>query len=180
MLSNYMPDSPTLLDQLASRAKSFHSATGIPQTLMAKAIGMEASNYNSCLQGRKGLGAESTCLLLRFIAMPKREVIAKFSKPIPSSKIVNLQVQGTSTMRLDNDGYVPGQSGVDPVSSGSIDNTPDADVSSNDALIGVLRQVRSIHRKVVRAISEYILQSKVNQGSTDPTNQRFSTRNIVK
>jgi hypothetical protein len=145
-----MPDN-SLLQQLASRAKTFHSNTGIPQTQMAKAIGMEASNYNSFLQGKKGLGAEATCLLLKVIAMSKGEAIAKFSKPAPTSKILHFQQNDISKMRLAiNDGFVPGQSGIDPYdpTGNGIDSTPDADTSGpvwDQSFIDVLREARGYH-----------------------------------
>jgi hypothetical protein len=129
-----MPDNSTLLEQLATHARAWHSNTGIPQTSIAKPIGMESSNYNSFLQGKKGLGAESTCLLLQFISMPKREVIAKFSKPASTSKILHFQQNNIKRMPLDNDGYVSGQSGADANDAGqSIDETSDADTSMNVA-----------------------------------------------
>lgn len=182
-----MPDNQSLLQQLASRAKTFHANTGIPQISMARAIGMESSNYNAFLQGKKGLGAEATCLLLQFIAMAKREVIARFSKPALTSKILNLQERGRSKMRLHNDGWYPGTGGTgagsDPNDTvgRSVDDTPDADTSMDvAAMAATLRSVRSLHRKAIRAINQWLVSSKVNQGSTSPTSQRFSTRNIHK
>jgi hypothetical protein len=153
---------------------------------MAKAIGMESGNYSAFLAGKKGLGAESTCLLLKFIAMPKREAIAQFSKPVPTSKILNLQERGKSRMRLDNSGWTPGVGdsgqGQDPAIGSSIDTVSDADTSMDaEALVATLRQVRSLHRKAIRAINQYIVQSKVSDGSQTPnTGQRFGTRNIQK
>jgi hypothetical protein len=108
-------------------------------------------------------------------------VIKKFSQPVRSSRILNLQqsVQGQpARMHLDNDGWVSG-SGNDPNNSTTVDETEDADVSTA-ATATVLRQVRSLHRKAIRAINGWLLSQKVNQGSTAPTNQRFSTRNIIK
>src|ERR1700730_4713284 len=126
-----MPDN-TLLQQLANRAKAFHANTGISQALMAKAIGLENGNYSAFLSGKRGIGAESTCLLLKFIAMPKREALAKFSsKPHSPSRILNLQERGRSKMLLDgNDGRHPGTggsgAGQDPNDGRTIDEVPDA------------------------------------------------------
>jgi hypothetical protein len=156
---------------------------------MAKAIGLENSNYSAFLSGKRGIGAESTCLLLKFIAMPKTEAIARFSsKPHPTAQILNLQERGQSKMRFDNDGWYPGTggsgAGSDPNDTvgRSVDDTPDADTSMDvAATVATLRQVRSLHRKAIRAINQYIVQSKVSDGSQTPnTGQRFSARNVLK
>jgi transcriptional regulator with XRE-family HTH domain len=80
-----MPDNAPLLRQLANRATLFHSNTGITQNQMAKAIGMNAANYSSFLAGRTGISAESTCLLLKYANLTRRQAIATFSKPVFSS-----------------------------------------------------------------------------------------------
>ena len=74
-LSSYMPDSPSLVRQLANRAKLFHNTTRIPQSLVAEAIDMEDSNYSAFLAGKHGLSAESTCQLLRLMSLTKQEAI---------------------------------------------------------------------------------------------------------
>lgn len=80
-----MSDNPSLLQQLASRCRKFNSATGIPQTAVAKALGMQSGNYNAFLQGNRGISAEATCQLLNFTAMTRQQAIAKFSAPVRSS-----------------------------------------------------------------------------------------------
>src|ERR1700730_6417186 len=179
-----MPDN-SLLQQLASRAKLFHANTGISQALMAKAIGLENGNYSAFLSGKRGIGAESTCLLLKFIGVPKREAIARFSKAAPKAKVMLLQEQGRR-MRLANDGWYPGTggsgAGQDPNDGRTIDDVPNADTESNwdQALIDTLREVRGYHRKAIRSINQYIVQSKVNRdGSTPGTAQRFSTNRFL-
>ena len=67
-----MADNSSLLRQLASRASNWHSTTGISQQMMARAIGMEPGNYSAFLKGKRGLGAESTYLLLKYVALPKK------------------------------------------------------------------------------------------------------------
>jgi hypothetical protein len=170
-----MPDNPSLMQQLANRAKTFHANTGIPQNLIAKACGLEDGNYSAFLSGKRGIGAESTCLLLKYLAMPKREAIAKFIKPIATSRIMLLQEKGTR-MQLGNDGYVPGQSGVDPDGTGDITEVPDA-ASQNgydQATEDLLRQVRGYHRKAASLISDFIIKAKANRdGTTPPTAQKF-------
>jgi|HubBroStandDraft_6_1064221.scaffolds.fasta_scaffold822812_1 hypothetical protein len=171
-----MSDNPSLLQQLASRCRKFHSATGIPQTSVAQAIGMHASNYNAFLQGTKGISAEATCALLKFTAMTKRNGIAKFIKPVAVSKIMLLHENG-ERIQLANDGWVSGegQSADDPVASTSIDETVDATQGDPNDAIAVLRQVRSLHRKAVSLISDAINKAKANRdGTTPPTSQKFS------
>jgi hypothetical protein len=77
-----MPEDVSLLRQLANRAKLFHQNTGITQTQMAKAIGMNSGNYSAFLAGKTGISAESTCLLLKYASLTQRQAIATFSKPV--------------------------------------------------------------------------------------------------
>jgi transcriptional regulator with XRE-family HTH domain len=167
-----MADISPLLQQLASRARKLHEQTGISQSRMATAIGMADGNYSAFLNGNRGIGAEATCLLLNFTNMPIAKAVAAFSKPLRSSKIMELQEQGRR-MRLDNDGggWVPGLSGRDPNDDG--DSIDDPDEDSLDAL----QRARAIHVKAINAIDKYIaVKAQVNRdGTTPPNNQRFST-----
>jgi hypothetical protein len=177
-----MSDNRSLLQQLANRAKAWHSSTGISQSMMASAIGLEAGNYSAFLAGKKGIGSEATCRLLKFVALPKREAIATFSAPVRSSKILELQEKGYRRTHFDDSGsWVPGLSGIDPAGTTGIDDTPDADELPEhdhylDETIDTLRQVRQIHRSAIKVINQFIQSSKVNQGSTAPTGQKFSNR----
>jgi hypothetical protein len=178
-----MADNSSLLRQLASRASNWHSTTGISQQMMARAIGMEPGNYSAFLKGKRGLGAESTYLLLKYVALPKREAVAKFSAPARSSKVVSFQSQG-NRMYFDNDGWVPGLSGEDPYdpNSNDITDTPSADTTGpvwNQDLIDVLRETRGYHRQAVRAINSYIAKAKANAGITVPSgvSQKFTVAN---
>src|SRR6202011_2325923 len=101
-----MPDS-SLLRQLANRAKLFHSNTGITQTQMAKAIGVNAANYSSFLSGRTGIGSEAVCRLLEYTAMTQRQAVAAFSKPVFSASVLHLQERGRK-LHFDNSGWKPG------------------------------------------------------------------------
>src|SRR5258708_39864102 len=101
-----MPDNPTLLTQLANRTRKWHNETGITQSQMAKAIGMQDGNYSAFLSGRKGIGSEATCLLLQLTAMPRRQAVAKFSNFLRSSRIMELQECG-QPLRFDNAGWQP-------------------------------------------------------------------------
>jgi hypothetical protein len=108
--------SPSLVQQLAHRAVRFHENTGIPKATLARAISVNESNYYAFLAGKRGLSANSTCLLLKFMNMTASDVVATFSKNTLSSKITSLQVKG-KPMKLFNDGWVAGQSGVDVAQS---------------------------------------------------------------
>ena len=99
---------------------------------MARAIGMTEAKYSSFLSKKRGLSAESTCLLLKFINLPKQQAVAKFSRSPITSKVMLLQEKGRS-MRLDNDGWYPGAdgsgAGQDPNDRRTIDDTADADTT---------------------------------------------------
>jgi hypothetical protein len=173
----------SLVFQLANRARTFHQNTNISQGMMARAIGMTEANYCQFLNKKRGLSAESTCLLLKFINMPKQQAVAKFTQSPITSKVMLLQENGRS-MQLDrNDGaWVPGLSGLDPsLSGGSIDDTPDADTTGpiwDQNLIDSLRETRGIHRQAIKAINQYINKAKVNAGIVTPSgvSQKFSRR----
>jgi len=183
----YMADNSSLLQQLASRARHLHEQTGISQSQMAKAVGMADGNYSAFLNGRKGISAQATCLLLKYTGMTRPQAIAAFSKPVRSSKVMQLQEQGRR-MRFDNDGFVPGLSGQDPNDAGNtIDDTPDADTSMTvEATVATLRQVRSIHRNIIKSINNFIanadVRSRINRdGPTSVNiNQRFNASRILK
>jgi hypothetical protein len=66
----------SLISQLANRAKLFHQNSNISQAMMAKAVGMTEANYSQFLRKKRGLSAESTCLLLKFTNMPKQQAVA--------------------------------------------------------------------------------------------------------
>jgi hypothetical protein len=66
---------------------------------MARAIGMTEANYSSSLSKKRGLSAESTCLLLKFINLPKQQAVAKFSHFPITSKVMLLQEKGRSMRR---------------------------------------------------------------------------------
>jgi hypothetical protein len=185
-----MADNSSLLKQLASRARNLHDQTGVSQAQMARAIGTADGNYSNFLAGKRGIGAEATCLLLKYTNMPKQQAIAAFSKPLPTSKITLLQEQGRR-MRFDNSGWYPGTgtsgAGQDPNDAGnSIDDTPDDDTGVTvEATVATLRQVRSIHRKIIKSINAFIanadVRAKVNRdGPTGVNiNQRFNASRIL-
>jgi hypothetical protein len=171
-----MVDSSPLLKQLANRTKLFHARTGISQSQVAKALGMADGNYSSFLSGKRGIGSEATCLLLRFTNMSVQQAIAKFTKPALTSKITQFQEQGRA-MRFDandDDGaWVPGLSGKDPNELGNSIDDP-----TNDTL-DTLRYARAIHRKAISAINDYINQAKVNRLGSTPVpadSQKFGRR----
>jgi transcriptional regulator with XRE-family HTH domain len=183
-----MPDNLTLVRQLANRARSFHKITGVTQSQLASAIGMSDGNYSNFLAGKKGLGAEATCLLLKFTNMSVRQAIATFSKPVPTSRIMELQEQGRH-LQLDNSGWTPGvgdrAQGADPNGSTPMDATPDADTGYNQNDVDLLKGLLGMNRQAIRKIKGYLqtldVRAKVNRdGTTAPNNQRFSTGQIAR
>jgi hypothetical protein len=175
-----MSNSP-LLKQLAHRAQRFHESTGISQSMMAAAIHMTEPNYSSFLKGSRGLSADSTCLLLKYVNLPEQQAIAKFTQSPITSKVMLLQENGRRMRLALNDGWVPGQSGTDLNGIGSIDDTPSADTTApawDQDLIDSLRETRGLHRQAIRAINKYINQAKANAGIVTPTGvqQKFSRR----
>ena len=124
---------------------------------MARAIAMTEANYSSFLSKKRGLSAESTCLLLKFINLPKQQAVAKFSRSPITSKVMLLQEKGRS-MRFDNDGWYPGAdgsgAGQDPNDRRTIDDTADADTTGpvwDQDLIDSLRETRGLHRQAISA-----------------------------
>ena len=95
---------------------------------MAEKLGMEDSNYSSFLSGKRGISAEATCQLLELMSLTKEQAVAKFYKPMTTSKIMHLQGNSsTAMMQVDGNGWVPGV-GIDPDSVGT------------DHPLGMLRQ----------------------------------------
>jgi transcriptional regulator with XRE-family HTH domain len=172
----------SLISQLAHRAKLFHQNTNISQAMMAKAIGMSEANYSQFLRKKRGLSAESTCLLLKFTNMPKQLAVAKLTQSFITSQIMLLQQNGGRISLDRNDGaWVPGLSGTDPNDSGSINDTPDADTSGpiwDQDLIDTLRETRGYHRQAVKQINAYIAKAQANAGIVTPSgvSQKFSKR----
>jgi hypothetical protein len=157
-----------LLIQLAHRAQQWHSTTGISQSMMASAIGMSESNYSSFLGEKRGLGSESTCLLLKFLRMPRREAVMKLTQSPITAKIMCLQEQGEA-MELDvnSAAWVPGLSGIDPKDSSTIDD-------SFDPTSDTLRALRGLYRQMLDALDAGIAKAKPNpNGGTAPNSQKF-------
>src|ERR1700730_6861300 len=154
-----MPDSPSLIRQLANRTKSFHSLTGISQATLAKAIQVKETNYSAFLAGKRGLSASSVCLLLKFINMPAPEVLATFSKNTLSSKIMKLQESGR--LKFDSSvAWQPGSTtnGTDPNDAA----TPNANVPNDliEQIICALLKLKSTDRAtVVAAIVKAVPES---------------------
>jgi len=141
---------------------------------MAKAVGMEPSNYNAFLQGRKGLGAEATCLLLKFTAMTKGQAITAFSKPVLAGQILQLQERGKA-LTLDNSGWIAqeGNAAADPNNSGSdITSTPKAITKQVADLVSVFQQLDYVTRKSV--IDSFVKAPAA--ANTLPTSQRFNRK----
>jgi hypothetical protein len=177
-----MPDTPFLLQQLAHRAIRFHENTGIAKATLGKAISVNESNYCAFLAGKRGVSANSTCMLLKYMNMTASDVVATLSRNTLSSKITSLQVKGKH-MKLSNDGWVPGQSGVDiNTGVGQSIAVPPLPHNAHDCLavtVEMLNGLNDLHRQAISAISAFIQQAKINQGTTAPNDQRFAAKNMV-
>src|ERR1700674_4493573 len=96
-----------LLSRIAEFQKNFPTIT---QSDIARHCGIGESNFSAAIAGRRGLSANSCLKLHTLLSLPRNEVIKKFSQPVRSSKILNLQqsVQGQpARMQLDNSGWYP-------------------------------------------------------------------------
>jgi hypothetical protein len=132
----------SLLMQLAHRAEDWHRNTNISQSAMAAAINMGEANYSGFLKGSRGISAEATCLLLKFINLSPRQAIMTFKKPVLSSQILQLQERG-KRMEFSNDGWTPkeGNSAADPVDKTAIDKTDKAKTSTIADFLKVFAQL---------------------------------------
>jgi hypothetical protein len=169
-----MPDNVPLLRQLANRAKIFHSQTGISQTQMAKAIGVNAANYSSFLSGRTGMGSEAVCHLLKFTAMSQRQAVAAFSKPVFSASITHFQERGKH-LKFDNPGRIAREGATDdPKGTTSITSTSDVRREAVENLLAVLAALDELTRQ---AVVGSIAKAYPNPlGTTPPNEQRFSRK----
>jgi transcriptional regulator with XRE-family HTH domain len=185
-----MASSPDkLLLQIADRTATFLQNTGVTQARLCRYLSISDSSLSQFLNGTKRLDPATTIKLCQVLSLSHREVAAKFTEPVRTSKILSLQesMEGRpAQMRLDGDtnsGWYPGTgnsgAGQDPNDGRTIDDVPDADTSNWDqALIDKLRETRGYHRKAIRTINDYIQKAKVNAGITTPTGvtQKFGRR----
>jgi transcriptional regulator with XRE-family HTH domain len=169
-----MPDNAPLLRQLANRAKLFHSNTGITQTQIARAIGVDGSNYSSFLAGRTGINSEAVCRLLKYTSLTQRQAVAAFSKPVFSANVLNLQEKGRH-LRFDNNGWLPREGGTDdPNGTGSITGSSDAQRQAVENLLSVLAELDELTRQ---AVVGSIAKAYPNPyGTTASNGQRFSRK----
>jgi hypothetical protein len=163
----------SLISQLANRAKAFHQNTNVSQGLMAKAIGMTEANYSSFLRKKRGLSAESTCLLLKFTNMPKAQAVAQLSKPALSSSICLLQERGKRVTSFDNSGWTAQEgSNSDPNNHGDITSTPDAAKATVADLVSVFQTLDHLTRK---AVIDSLVAAHAAANSV-PTSQKFNRK----
>ena len=166
-----MATSPLLL-QIASRTAAFLQNTGVSQARLCRHLSISDSSLSQFLHGTKSLDPSVIIKLVQTLNLSHHEVAEKFSEPVRTAKLMHLQesVMGQpAQMRLDgNDGWVSGQSGIDPNGTGGIDDVPDADTHYDQATIDLLRQVRGYHRKSIRAINDYIQKAKANRDGSTP------------
>jgi transcriptional regulator with XRE-family HTH domain len=88
----------SLTDQLAQRAKTFATNTGLSQRKLARLLKIDESHFSKFLNGQTNLSAESTLALLRLTSMTKQQLELEFSNPERlTSRIMNLQEEGRPT-----------------------------------------------------------------------------------
>jgi hypothetical protein len=106
--------------------------------------------------------------------MPLRQAIATFSKPVCSSRILQLQEQGKK-LKFDNPGWVSREGGIgDPVNSSSVTSTNDAQRQAVKNLLSVLAELDELTRQ---AVVGSIAKAYPNPlGTTPRTAQRFSRK----
>jgi hypothetical protein len=131
-----MASPDNLLNQLAEKTATFVRHSGVSQGRLCRHLGISDSSLSQFLSGKKGLDPTVLIKLCQTLSLSRREIETKFSQPVTSAKILNLQqsVAGLPArpMRLDvNEGWYPGSdgsgAGKDPNDQGgSIDDTPDA------------------------------------------------------
>jgi hypothetical protein len=173
---------PSLQAQLLRRVETFRANfPSISKADIARHCGIDEANFSAALNGRRGLSADAVLRLHRLMSLSRREVIAKFSAPARSSKILCLQERGKAKMSLDNvggDGWQPREgSSNDPNGTDDITSVVGAASENNysPSTTDVLRQCRALHRKAIRAINSILQKASPNpQGTTAPTSQRFS------
>jgi transcriptional regulator with XRE-family HTH domain len=185
-----MAQQQTLISQLAERTATFLRHSGLTQSNLCRHLSISNSSLSQFLSGTKGLAPETVIKLCQVLSLSHDEIATKFSRPVRSTKILNLQgsVGGLPArpMQLDvNEGWYPGAdgsgAGQDPNDGRTIDDAPDAVTSGplwDQALIDTLRETRGYHRAACKAINQYINAAKANAGIVTPSGvqQKFSRR----
>jgi hypothetical protein len=174
----------SLQTQLLSRVATFQkNFPGISKADIARHCQIDEANFSAALNGRRGLSVDGILRLHTLLNTPRNQVMAKFGKSCPTSRILHFQDR-QSNMQLANDGWLPREGSThDP--DGTEDITQISDAASNngydEATTRLLKQVRSLHRQAIKTINAALNKARPNPtGVTDPNGQRFSTRNIVK
>jgi transcriptional regulator with XRE-family HTH domain len=106
-----MASSDNLLSQLAERTASFIRHSGLTQGRLCRHLGISDSSLSQFLSDKAGLDPSVLIKLCQTLSLSHREIATKFSRPVTSAKILNLQesTQGQpARMRLDNSGWYPG------------------------------------------------------------------------
>ena len=103
-----MPESnPSLLQQLLNRVRSFQeNFPQISKAQITRHCGIDEGNFSNAIAGKRGISADSVIRLHTIFNLSKKDVLALFTKPALSSRIMKLQEVG-QPMRLSNDGWVP-------------------------------------------------------------------------
>jgi hypothetical protein len=61
---------------------------------------MSDGNYSAFLAGRKGIGSEATCLLLKYTALSPRQAVGAFSKPVFSASMSAVESKPATKGRM--------------------------------------------------------------------------------
>jgi predicted XRE-type DNA-binding protein len=172
-----MPESPTLLNQLAARVKTFLSQNNLSQKEVCRLLHLDRGNFSKFIRGEVGLGAESTLALVRLMNLSKRDLELKFSAPEKTrAAIVSLQECGRK-IQLASDGgsWVPGlvDGGPDPNDSTAITgtNANPARTAPDDDDWEFLAGLAGLHQEIIDRINARQAQkARPNpNGSTEPT-----------
>lgn len=175
----------SLNQQLAQRAKTFCSNLGLAQNKLARLLKVDDSQFSRFLNGQANLSGEKTLRLVRLMSLSKRDLELKFGSPEKlSARLMHLQESGRELAKVvhfsaSNDGFVPGQSGMDPIDSGDDITTirstgSEGDDPGYDDLTRTLAQVQALHRQAISTIEDYETRqrTRVNpSGSTGPARQ---------
>jgi transcriptional regulator with XRE-family HTH domain len=164
----------TLSSQLSSQLlKYLRKHPDVTQKEVAEYLNLSPSFLSEIISGKKNLNAPAAMKLSQFLEKPAAAAdptVRQFS-----FKGKKLTSHLEHVRFRDNDGFVPGQSGIDPYdpTGNAIDNAPDAVTAEpsfwDQDLIDTLREARGYHRKAVRAINVYINKAKAAAGITVPS-----------
>jgi hypothetical protein len=147
---NIMPLNSNSLDgQVVARVRQSLQSTNISQRWLARQIGSDPGNFSTFLAGAKSLAATKMAKLFEILGLDRTQLEAKFSASV-TARIEHFQSFDGKPMKLDDSGWVPGESGADPNGGAGIiddDDDPDTDY--------FLRNQIAIHQKAIGLMQGY-------------------------